>query len=175
MANTFRAAIKNSYRYPMMLVFHNAYGKVTQNNYRKKLFTGITIAALETNIIAPLQRLKNFEMTRSHEKTGKWGGYRSFLFGGSHGGVDVKRELMRGSSAVFFRQMLSWSSFLVLDAWGKEKLREHLNLQESEAIPAWYLGITASLLGVVNTALVMPFDVVQTSVQKADPLRGTLR
>ena len=54
MANTFRAAIKNSYRYPMMLVFHNSYSKVTDNNYRKKLFTGITIAALETNIIAPL-------------------------------------------------------------------------------------------------------------------------
>ena len=67
-------------------------------------------------------------MTRSHEKTGIWGGYRSFLVGGSHGGEDVKRELFRGTSAVFFRQMLSWSSFLVLDAWGKEKLREYLNL-----------------------------------------------
>merc|ERR1712166_371814 len=129
--------------YPMMLVFHNSYAKITDNNYKKKLFTGITIAALETNIIAPLQRLKNFEMTRSHEKTGKWGGYRSFLFGGSHGGVDVKRELMRGSSAVFFRQMLSWSSFLVLDAWGKEKLRVYLDLQEHRAIPSWYCACNA--------------------------------
>ena len=97
-------------------------------------------------------------MTR--EKNNKWGGYRSFLIGGNHGGDSVKTELMRGTSCVFFRQMLSWSSFLVLDAWGKTKLREHLNLEEEVSIPAWYLTITASMLGIVNTALVMPFDVV---------------
>ena len=54
MANTFRAAIKSSYRYPMMMFFPNFYGAFIQDKYQNKLISGFTIATLECLIISPL-------------------------------------------------------------------------------------------------------------------------
>ena len=122
MANTFRAAIKSSYRFPMMMFFPNFYGNFINDKYQKKLVSGLTIAALGCLIISPLQRLKNHEMTRSHDK-GRWGGYRQFIIGQSHGGHTMT-ELFRGTSAVLVRQMLSWSSFLVLDQFARDMLKK---------------------------------------------------
>ena len=53
-ANTFRAAIKSTYRFPMMMFFPNFYSNFITDKYRRKLASGLTIAALECLIISPL-------------------------------------------------------------------------------------------------------------------------
>ena len=53
-ANTMRAALKNTYRYPMMLFFPTFYQKTIPDKYKRKLATGVTIAALECFAITPM-------------------------------------------------------------------------------------------------------------------------
>lgn len=100
-------------------------------------------------------------MTRSHTEF-KWGGYRRFVFSGAHGGDKLYQELFKGFNAVFCRQVLSWSSFLVLDQYSRDQIKVWLGLGPDELIPAHYLVPAAVAVGVVNTTIVMPFDTVQT-------------
>jgi hypothetical protein len=101
-ANTARAALKNTYRYPMMIFFPDFYAWLIPDKYYRKLATGITIASLECFAITPMQRLKNYEMTRNHSQY-NWGGYRKFLFSSAHGGESLLTELYRGFYACMIR------------------------------------------------------------------------
>jgi hypothetical protein len=106
-------------------------------------------------------------MTRSHAEH-KWGGYRRFLFNQAHGGDRLLDELYKGFNAVFCRQVLSWSSFLVLDSYSRDQIKRWLNLGPDELIPSHYLIPAAVVVGVANTSIVIPFDTVQTVMQKQD-------
>lgn len=151
----------------MMLFFPHFYSRTIKDRYTRKLATGVTIASLECFAITPMQRLKNYEMTRSHAEH-FWGGYRRFLFSGGHGGDSLYTELFKGFNAVFCRQVLSWSSFLVLDQYSRDKIKQWLNLGPDELIPSRYLIPAAVVVGVANTTLTIPFDTVQTVMQKSD-------
>jgi hypothetical protein len=49
-----RAALKNTYRYPMMLFFPNFYKRTINDPYTRKLATGVTIASLECFAVTPM-------------------------------------------------------------------------------------------------------------------------
>lgn len=170
-ANTLRVALKSFYRFPLILFFPNFYGSVLTEKYHCIVATGLSIASAEALIITPFARLKIFEMTRAHDgvhrRGGNWGGYRNFILQRGHGGDNLPRELFRGTSAVLVRQVISWSSFLLVDQWSRAFMRAYLNLEEHDAIPTLYLLPTAVVVGIVNTTVTMPFDTVQTLMQKA--------
>ena len=80
------------------------------------------------------------------------------MFSQSHGGSTI-RELSRGTSAVLLRQMISWSSFLLLDQLSRDIIKQHLGLSEGQNIPSYYLLPAASFIGIFNVSLVNPIDV----------------
>lgn len=67
------------------------------------------------------------------------------------------------------RQTLNWTVFLQTDLFVKSWIRSYLNLQDSETISPYYLLPASSIVALVNTSLVMPFDCVKTHMEKVDP------
>ena len=76
--NTTRRAVKQTYRWPMMLFFPNFYRNHVlsdriQQNYPRlpKILTGLSIANFEILVINPLERLKVWLMTspKTHQST----------------------------------------------------------------------------------------------------------
>ena len=76
---------------------------------------------------------------------------------------DMARELYRGTSAVFYRQNVSWVTFLYTDELTKTKFREYKQTQELTHIDLFVAGM---IVGLVNTAAMMPFDYIKTQKQK---------
>jgi len=104
--NATRMAIKQSYRWPLMIALPDFYSKVLHlkhNTSVNKIVTGGTIACLETFVVCPLERLKVYIMTSPHHQVSK-------LFS-SHTQSYLMTELFRGLNATFVRQMVSWISF----------------------------------------------------------------
>ncbi|CAF4575466.1 unnamed protein product, partial [Didymodactylos carnosus] len=73
------------------------------------------------------------------------------------------KEFYRGTSAVFYRQNVSWVTFLYTDEVSKTKYRQY---KQSEHLTHLDLFITGMCVGFVNTATMMPFDYVKTQKQK---------
>lgn len=160
--NATRIAVKQMYRWPMMLGFPPFFKEVLPENIQKdypssvKTATGLTIASFETGIISPLERLKVYLMTCKAEQK-----KISQFFIQNKG--KLLPELTRGLGAVYVRQMTSWVSFLVAD--DKFKKWEKARTQ-SENMSFTSLLRVSFLVGAVNTAANMPFDVLKTNLQK---------
>jgi hypothetical protein len=162
--NTTRRAVKQTYRWPMMLFFPNFYRNHVlsdriQQRYPRlpKILTGLSIANFEILVINPLERLKVWLMTSPNrisllEFFRQRVNYR-----------DITRELYRGTSAVFYRQNVSWVTFLYADELTKTKFREYKQTQDLTHIDLFVAGM---IVGLVNTGAMMPFDYVKTQKQK---------
>lgn len=127
--------------------------------------TGLTIAGFETYVICPLERLKIELMTRkrtidpvTHQLQRPqlqefFKQYKGRIF----------PELTRGLNASFARQISTWVSFLVANKefknWEKKRTGQ-------EQLSFASLLRVSFLVGSVNTAANMPFDVVKTNLQK---------
>lgn len=162
--NTTRRAIKQTYRWPMMLFFPTFYrdhllpDRIQQRYPRlPKILTGFSIANFEILVINPLERLKVWLMT-SPKRISLLEFFRQRLDTG-----DIVRELYRGTSAVFFRQNVSWVTFLYIDELTKTKFREYKQTQDLTHLDLFVAGM---LVGLVNTGAIMPFDYVKTQRQK---------
>lgn len=162
--NTTRRAIKQTYRWPMMLFFPNFYrnhvlSKHIQTQYPRlpKILTGLSIANFEILVINPLERLKVWLMT-SPTRVSLLDFFRQ-----QKNGPDIVRELFRGTSAVFYRQNISWVTFLYTDELTKSKFREYKQSQDLSPIDLFIAGM---LVGLVNTTAMMPFDYIKTQKQK---------
>ncbi len=168
--NGTRMVIKQSYRFPMMVSFPEFYSTRLPEGVKKNLphaedaLTGVTIASLESGVITPLERLKVMIMTSDKAN-------RSVLKFFSENKSHVFQELFRGFKACFLRQVVTWSTFSVADAFFKKKARELTNKKEKEALDFPSLMGVSLLVGAVNTAAVMPFDFVKTQLQKQNPLQ----
>ncbi|CAF4382879.1 unnamed protein product [Rotaria sp. Silwood2] len=162
--NTTRRAIKQTYRWPMMLFFPSFYRNYVlpdriQQQYPRlpKILTGMSIANFEILVINPLERLKVWLMT-SPTRISVLEFFRRCA-----DGRDIARELYRGISAAFYRQNISWVTFLYTDELTKTKLREY---RQSENLTHFDLFAAGMIVGLVNTGAMMPFDYVKTQKQK---------
>ncbi|CAF1155144.1 unnamed protein product [Rotaria magnacalcarata] len=162
--NTTRRAVKQTYRWPMMLFFPNFYRdhvlsvRVYQNYPRlPKILTGLSIANFEILVINPLERLKVWLMTSPTRIS------LLEFFRQRAGSRDIVLELYRGTSAIFFRQNISWVTFLYTDELTKTKFREYKQSQDLTHVDLFLAGM---IVGLVNTAAMMPFDYVKTQKQK---------
>ncbi|CAF5086654.1 unnamed protein product [Rotaria sp. Silwood1] len=162
--NTTRRAIKQTYRWPMMLFFPSFYrdhilsDRILQNYpHLPKILTGLSIANFEILVINPFERLKVWLMT-SPQRISVFEFFQTHI--NSRG---IIQELYQGMSAVFYRQNVSWITFLYTDGLTKTKFREYKQTQNLTYIDLFMAGM---IVGLVNTGTVMPFDYVKTQKQK---------
>jgi hypothetical protein len=160
--NTTRRAVKQIYRWPMMLFFPNFYrehvlSQHIQQKYPRlpKILTGLSIANFEIAVINPLERLKVWLMTSPSR-------IRILEFF-KQAKNNITGELYRGASAVFWRQNVSWITFLYMDELTKNKLREY---KQNDNLTHLDLFIAGMIVGFVNTGAIMPFDYIKTQKQK---------
>ena len=74
MPNLARVMVRNIYKYPLLVCLpdffkRNSPGPLRHNEQTLKLATGFTIAAIETTIMCPIDRVKTYLMTQSYNKT----------------------------------------------------------------------------------------------------------
>lgn len=162
--NTTRRAIKQIYRWPMMILFPSFYrdhilSSHIQQHYPRlpKILTGLSIANFEILVINPLERLKVWLMT-SPVRISLFEFFRQRINTG-----DMIRELYRGASAIFYRQNISWVTFLYVDELTKTKFRQYKQTQDLTYLDLFAAGM---IVGLVNTIAMMPFDYVKTQKQK---------
>jgi hypothetical protein len=160
--NTTRRAVKQVYRWPMMLLLPNFYrehvlSQYIQQKYPRlpKMLTGLSIANFEIVVINPLERLKVWLMTSPNRI-----GILEFFKQSKN---NIIGELYRGISAAFWRQNVSWITFLYMDELTKTKLRQY---KQTNHLTHFDLFIAGMIVGFVNTAAIMPFDYVKTQKQK---------
>lgn len=164
--NGLRVSIKQAYRFPLMLYMPSFFKRYLPGEVLEKyptspkVFTGFSIACLETGVVGPLERMKVWLITKEKKQT-----LRS-LFVSENGG-SLTRTLGAGINAVFARQVVSWVSFLAANAkfaeWERQKYPDRKQMSYFSLMK---VGLE---VGVVNTACVMPFDTAKTLLQKASP------
>lgn len=163
--NGSRYILKPMYRYPLMFFLPNAYEDILpasagqKNPYFKKALTGVTLASLEVYFICPLERLKVALMTSGQEKNPLLNFMRQ-----SKG--HMGKELFRGLNALFPKQIVSWTSFLLADVKMKELCHRWTGTPLYEELSFWPLMGAGTVVGIVNTAVTLPFDYVKTHLQQ---------
>lgn len=164
--NGARLAVKQMYRYPMMLAFPSFFKESLPAEFQRThpdvvpITTALSIASFETFFVCPLERCKVFLMTSdTKEKLLR----EFFRLNKGH----LRIELFRGIGAVYARQISSWASFLVSDKRVKEWEK---NRTQTKQLSFNSLMLTSGIVGLINTAANMPFDVAKTALQKREHL-----
>ena len=148
--NTLRASIKQGYRLPLMVGIPNFYRRFLGSENSIQILTGLTIAIIESYIICPLERLKVWLMTSPVATLS------NFVTENRH-----MNELLRGINALLVRQTMSWVSFLGFTSVFKEGTLRYKGRIEGNDI--LWIGV---LVGIINTAVIMPADFIKTDQQK---------
>ncbi|CAG9331768.1 unnamed protein product [Blepharisma stoltei] len=156
--NAIRNSFKQAYRFPMMVHFPRIFRTFIRNENAVQTLTGLSIAAIEGYIICPLERLKTWIMT-SPKAT-----IRQFFRE-----KNLKHEAFRGIQPLLFKQTISWVTFLGCTSFFKEITKKYTHKEEllySELL------IIGAIVGVINTAAVMPLDFAKTQLQKYGEMEG---
>jgi hypothetical protein len=162
--SAFRGVVKQVYRWPLMLVLPRAYSTIIPGQYQKdypsitKISTGLTLAAIDTFIICPFERLKVCLQTKRNDLS-----LRNFF---RQSDQNVFQSLFRGLNSLFYRQMVSWVSFLYTDYKFKEIARQMKGLGKNDPLDNRTLFTTSILVGITNVLVVMPFDMTKTLYQQ---------
>jgi hypothetical protein len=106
--------------------------------------------------------MKVYLMTAEHKEKGV------VEFFKKHRG-HVLQEMTRGLSAVYFRQMTSWITFLMTDEKVRDWERERI---QSGKLPLLSQLKVSVIVGVINTAVTLPLDGTITRFQKAAPVNA---
>jgi hypothetical protein len=158
--NLTRCIVRNSYKYPLLIMLPEQFN-IIENPHTRKYLTGLTIAFVEATITCPLERLKVYFMTSSQSQS-----YRSFF---NSIRQNAFRELFRGFTPLFMRQFVSWTTMLQTDLVVKSFIRQRLGLTKEDKIKPRWLIPASVVVALVNTSLVMPLDVVKTHMEKKEP------
>jgi len=162
--NAARTLCKQLYRWPLMLILPEFYNTVYSESLRAhypsiaKISTGLTIAAFDTFIICPFERLKVFLQTKKDHIS-----LRTFF---QENRNNLVRSLFRGLDSMFWRQIISWVSFLYADHKFKRIARNYQNVPDQEALSGSTLMVVSTLVGISNVFIVMPFDMTKTLHQQ---------
>jgi hypothetical protein len=168
--NSIRLAGKQIYRWPMMLAFPPFFKSILPEKTAEhfpsapKICTGFAIANFEVFLITPLERFKVWYITQNpNEKKIR------FLFSAEKS-TGAAAICFKGLNAVWARQVISWVSFLAADAKFKEIERK--KYPDYKELPFYSLMKVSVLVGGINTLCNMPFDVVKTQLQQANPIQN---
>jgi len=159
-----RGAVKQVYRWPLMLVLPRAYSSIYPESIKQKypsitkITTGLTLAAVDTFIVCPFERLKVCLQTKRDNLS------LTTFFKQNHN--HLFKSLFQGLKSLFYRQMVSWVSFLYTDYKFKEMAREYKGIDKNSPLDNQTLFITSLLVGVANVLVVMPFDMAKTLYQQ---------
>lgn len=168
--NGMRVAVKQVYRWPLMLALPPYFKGVLPTNIVEeypaaaKTCSGFAMAHIETFIVCPAERMKVWLMTTSHERRHIT---RFFVEEKTH----WRASLFRGTKAVYARQVASWVSFLAADGYFKGIERK--KYPEHTTLPMLVLMKVAAQVGAVNTLVNMPFDTAKTRIQQCDSHANT--
>lgn len=94
--------------------------------------TGLSIAAIESFILCPFERVKTYLMTANADLLENKRGmerFAAFKAESEARGDTLLRELFRGYLPLFTRQCVAWVCFLTADSKMKSTIRGHLNLK----------------------------------------------
>lgn len=161
--NATRVAIKQTYRYPMMIglphVYKDMFFKDKENTVAQKGITSLTIASFECFVLTPLEKFKVVLMTNKEKNIRTiWSEANQSL-----------KMFMRDINIVYPRQMIAWGTYMIPEEMLKNFVRS--KQQSKDLSPETLLGISVSV-GVLNTAATMPFDAIKTLVQKDKPMEN---
>jgi Mitochondrial carrier protein. len=159
-----RGVIKQLYRWPLMLVLPQFYNVVIPQSLKAsysslpKIATGMSLAAIDTFIVCPLERLKVCLQTKRSDLN-----IRTFF---KENNREMAKSLFRGLEPLFYRQMLSWVSFLYTDFKFKELARKWSGLGPKDSLDNSTLLAVSVAVGVSNIMIVMPLDTIKTLYQQ---------
>jgi len=159
-----RGVVKQIYRWPLMLVLPKIYTSIYPKEIQKKypsiakISTGLTLAAIDTFIVCPFERLKVCLQTKRSDL--------SLINFFRETNTSVLKSLFRGLNSLFYRQMISWVSFLYTDFKFKEIARKYKGIDNNTPLDNQTLLITSTLVGIANVFVVMPFDMTKTLYQQ---------
>lgn len=162
--NAMRGIVKQVYRWPLMLVLPRFYASIISQELQQKyssiskISTGLTLAAIDTFIVCPFERLKVCLQTKTNDLS-----LRNFL---KEKNQQLLRSLFRGLNSLFYRQMVSWVSFLYTDYKFKEYARAYKGIDKNTPLDNQTLFITSIFVGITNVLVVMPFDMTKTLYQQ---------
>lgn len=122
-----------------------------------QLATGVTLSVIETFILCPLEWVKVYIQTKTI----------TYCFKKLRQDFRSVRSLFFGLEAYFYKQVLSWSTYLYFEKLIRSSLKTYWNKQTLD--PSELL-FGSSLVGVINTAIgtlffyfqVQPFDKIKT-------------
>ena len=169
--NFARAVIKDTYRHPLRGAIKSNLNQYVPASAQKadivNTTTGLLMAATDTVVVCPLERIKVMMMT-AYEKERNLSRFFKQVPDASALGA----ELFKGLRASFARSAMTWSSYLVAEeriyqivkANSPRVKKEDLDLPFAEALLVGGLG------GLINGLCTMPFDSAKTQMQKMDPI-----
>jgi hypothetical protein len=144
-------SIKQMYRFPAMRFLPKTYLRWF-SELKAYALTGLSIGALETLIVCPLERLKVWKMTVSPGTK-----LRDFFAQGLN-----LRLLYRGIEPTLLRQSSNWTTMLTTDFY----LRRKVLLQNDGAPLTRVQSLTLGMcVGLCMTVTVLPFDYLKTRAQ----------
>lgn len=105
--NLTRCIVRNSYKYPLMIGLPNQLRWI-ENEATRKLVTGASVALIEATVTCPLERLKVYFMTQNRSSLSYFDFFRKH-------NDNLWKELFRGFTPLFARQLCNWTVLLQTD------------------------------------------------------------
>jgi hypothetical protein len=132
----------------MMLYFPKFFDKRIHSDLKMKfdglvkILTGLSIANFEIFIICPLDRLKVYSMTVSLNKIKH---VNMFVYFYQNNKDNLIREVFRGLEPFFWKQNVSWVSFLYLDHKLKRFFKDYKQKDNLSMSDLFYISILVAL------------------------------
>ena len=163
--NMTKASIKQTYRWPLQSTLPTFYANIFGEG-TKEILTGLTIGTGESIIITTLEFFKTRLMLSKNKNLtfSQLVNMRPTKIN-STDKIDI-RDLLKSINPVFWRQIISWCTYL----WTNSKLTNiAYELSGTRELSPSHLLITSLLTGAANTLTTMPMDAVKTRAQKPIP------
>lgn len=163
--NLAKQITKSSYRYPLLSMLPRFYAKLfgssyDKNKYVMKFLTSVSLALVESVIITPFERLQVFVMT-SQQNTHNYGDFYKMLTKSQ-----VRKEIFKGFTPYFSRQLVVWISFLQADTFIKTRVRKWYHIPEDQMIKGFKLLLCSGFVSFCTILCAIPFDNIKTFLQK---------
>lgn len=149
--NLLNTSIKQMYRFPAMRYLPRAY-RQRLGDLPAYAMTGLTIGALETFIVCPLERLKVWKMTVPPGTK-----IRDFFATGLN-----LHLLYRGFEPTLLRQCSNWTTMLTTDFLLKRQIAKYNGKEPISNLQSLMIGMC---VGFCMTITVLPFDYLKTRAQ----------
>ncbi len=164
--NGFRMVSKEVYRCPLLSFFPTFYKQTVfagSDDYKilQKGLTGLSIATIEVFAITPLERFKVWMMTKEDKN-------KSLKDALMNSGNPVKFAF-QSWNIIYPRLIVTWAVFLMADETFKSAARTYYKSDKLSYSTLAGIGVA---VGTVNLVASLPFDMVETLVQKDNPWKN---